>query len=101
MDIVISGLGITDLQGLENLGSFGNELSIENNRDLRTLSHLGASFSNDYRTSIRNIGIRNNPTLVDVEGLRYIQTVAGVWLRFNPMLSDILITVLVSFSLHN
>ena len=76
-DIVIAGLGVTDLQGLENIGTFGDELSIQRNPQLVTLRHLGLNLPGDYRTSIRNIEIRDNERLADMEGLRYIQTVDG------------------------
>lgn len=76
-DMVIGGTGISDLQGLENIESFGNELFIERNPDLLTLRHLGSNLPDSYRISIRNIGIRNNPQLVDMEGLRYVQSVEG------------------------
>ncbi len=76
-DIVIARLNITDLQGLENIGTFGNELSIEQNSQLLTLRQLGSNLPDNYRTVIRNIGIRNNERLADVEGLRFIQRVDG------------------------
>ena len=77
MDMVIGELGISDLQGLENVGRFGNELSIEGNSRLVTLRHLGANLPENYRTNITNIAIRNNPDLADWEGLRYVQAVDG------------------------
>ena len=76
-DIVIAGVGISDLQGLENIGTFGNELSIESNPYLTTLRHLGLNLSSDHHTSIRNIDIRNNERLADVDGLRFINRVDG------------------------
>jgi hypothetical protein len=75
--MVIAGTAVSDLQGLENVESFGNELSIERNFNLLTLRHLGANLSDSYRTTIRNIKLRDNPSLVDLEGLRYIQRVDG------------------------
>ncbi len=76
-DIAIRRVGITDLRGLENLGSFKNELSIENNPNLVSLQLLGSNLPEGYRTSIRNIYLRNNLQLTDVEGLRYIETIDG------------------------
>lgn len=76
-DLIIGSLGITDLRGLENLESFGNELSIINNDQLVTLRHLGENLPPEYRTSIRNLGIRDNPLLRDFDGLSYIQNVEG------------------------
>lgn len=76
-DMVIAGTRISDLQGLENVESFGNELSIERNPSLVTLRHLGSNLPDSYRTTIRNIKLRDNPSLVDMEGLRYIQRVDG------------------------
>jgi hypothetical protein len=77
-DLIIGSLGITDLRGLENLASFGNELSIINNDQLVTLRHLGENLPPEYRTSIRNLGIRDNPLLRDFDGLSYIQNVEGM-----------------------
>ena len=77
-DLVIGSLGITDLRGLENLASFGNELSIINNDQLVTLRHLGDNLPPEYRTSIRNLGIRDNPLLRDFDGLSYIQNIEGM-----------------------
>ena len=75
--MIIGSLGITDLRGLEKLESFGNELSIINNHNLTTLRHLGESLDPEYKTSIRNLGIRDNPLLRDFDGLGYIQNVTG------------------------
>lgn len=83
--MVIGGIGISDLQGLENIESFGNELSIERNPNLITLRHLGSNLPDGYRTSIRNIGLRNNPQLVDMEGFRYIRRVDGERAKKNIM----------------
>ena len=77
-DLIIGSLGIIDLRGLENLASFGNELSIINNDQLTTLSHLGENLPPEYRTSIRNLGIRDNQLLRDFNGLRYIQNITGI-----------------------
>lgn len=74
---MISGLGITDLGGLENVESFENELSIEDNPYLVTLQNLGANLAESYRTSIRNIKVTNNPQLGDLEGFTYIESVEG------------------------
>ena len=76
-DLIIGSLGIADLRGLENLGSFGNELSIINNDQLTTLRHLGENLDPEYKTSIRNLGIRDNPLLRDFDGLGYIQNIEG------------------------
>ena len=76
-DMVISTTRITDLRGLENVGSFGNELSIDNNPELTTTRHLGVSLPDSYRTSIQNIGLRGNRLLEDLEGFRYISNVTG------------------------
>lgn len=75
--MILGSLGITDLRGLENLESFGNELSIINNEQLTTLRHLGENLRPEYRTSIRNLGIRDNPLLMDFDGLGYLQNVTG------------------------
>lgn len=75
--MAIRGLAITNLEGLGNIGSFGDELSIEGNSNLTTLQHLGSSFPEDYRINITNIRLQSNPNLVDVEGFRYIQSVQG------------------------
>ena len=77
-DLVINGLGITDLSGLENLANFGDELAIVNNQYLVTLRQLGANLPSDYRTTVQNLGIRFNPLLVDVDGFRYIQNIEGM-----------------------
>ena len=88
MDMAIRRLGIADLQGLENIRSFGNELSIEQNENLLTLNQLGSNLPREYRTNITNIQVRDNPRLVDVEGLRIIDRVDGMWkstgLQWNP-----------------
>ena len=76
-DLIISGLGIVDLRGLENLREFGNELSIVNNKYLTTLKQLGENLPDDYRTSIRNVGIRDNPLLEDLDGLGYFDNIDG------------------------
>lgn len=78
---MIGSLGITDLRGLENLATFGNELSIINNDQLVTLRHLGENLPPEYRTTIRNLGIRDNPLLRDFDGLGYIQSVEGMYVR--------------------
>lgn len=75
--MIIGGLGIVDLAGLENLGQFGNELSIVNNKYLVTLKELGENLPDSYRTSIRNVGIRDNPVLEDVDGLSYFDYIDG------------------------
>ena len=82
-DLIIGSLGITDLRGLENLASFGNELSIINNDQLTTLSHLGENLPAGYRTSIRNLGIRDNQMLRDFDGLQYIQHIEGILLTLS------------------
>ena len=81
-DLIIGSLGITDLRGLENLASFGNELSIINNDQLTTLRHLGENLPADYRTSIRTLGIRDNQMLRDFDGLQYIQHIEGLYLNY-------------------
>ncbi len=75
-DMVLEGLAITDLSGLENLGDF-IELSIVNNEYLTTLRTLGASLPSDHRASVNNLGIRDNPLLEDVDGLWFIEEVKG------------------------
>ena len=77
--MLIRGTAITTLQGLENVGSFGNELSIERNPNLITIRDLGSNLPDSHRIYIRNIKIRNNPLLQDLEGLRYLQSVDGGW----------------------
>ena len=69
-----------DLRGLENLGQYGNELSITNNNKLSSLVHLSANLPSQHRISLRNIGIHNNPVLRDVAGLRIIENVTGVFI---------------------
>lgn len=76
-DMIISGTRITDLQGLENVRSFGNELSIEYNSELTTTRQLGANLPESHLTSIQNIGVRGNRLLEDLEGFSYIREVTG------------------------
>lgn len=74
----MEGLGITDVTGLENLGNF-DELSIVNNEYLTTFAMLGANLPPDHRSSVNNLGIRDNPLLADVDGLQFIQEIEGEW----------------------
>lgn len=75
--LLISGLDtLTDLQGLENIATF-TEVSITNNPQLRTLRHFAANLPPDYRTTVTNIGIRDNHVLEDVSGFNHIQEVTG------------------------
>jgi len=88
-DLTIAGLGITDLHGLENLGTLASEFSIWNNQFLTTLSQLGANLPANYSTSIRNLAIRDNPSLVDVEGLRILSNITGLLsIQNSPSLRD-------------
>ena len=79
-DLTISGLSLlTDLRGLENLAEYGDELSIVNNQQLSTLAHLSANVTSDPSNllSLNNIGIRGNPMLQDLSGLRLVENVTG------------------------
>lgn len=79
-DLTISGLSfLTDLRGLENLAKYGDELSIVNNQQLSTLVHLSANVTSDPSNllSLNNIGIRGNPMLQDLSGLRLVENVTG------------------------
>lgn len=75
-DLILGGLGITNLTGLENLGRF-DELSIVNNMYLTTLRTLGENLPPGHRSTINNLGLRDNPLLVDVDGLWFIEQVNG------------------------
>ena len=79
-DFIIGSLGITDLSGLENLGSF-DELSIVNNQYLATLRTLGQNLPAEYRATVSNLGIRDNPLLADCEGLWFVERVEGACFR--------------------
>ena len=71
----IKGLpNIQSLQGLENLANF-TELVIENMANLETLEHLGANLPANYRTTVQNIAIHDNPKLTNVDGLRIVNNV--------------------------
>jgi len=76
-DLTIANLGITNFRGLENLRTFANEFSIWNNPSLTTIAQLGANLPPSYRTSIRNLAIRDNPLLADVGGLRILSNITG------------------------
>jgi len=74
---VIRQLPITNLMGLENLGSIRDELLIEDNPYLTTLEQLGSGLPDNYRTSIRNINVKNNMQLQNLEGLGCFQNMTG------------------------
>lgn len=79
-DLIISGLThLEDLAGLENLAHYGPELSIVDNTQLTTTSHLSANISVDstHFLSLTNVGIRSNPLLRDLSGLRLISDITG------------------------
>ena len=76
-------MAITDLSGLENLRRINDELLIEDNPYLTTLRQLGANLPEEYRTSIRNVNIKNNSQLLDVEGLGCFQNMTGMWQLIN------------------
>lgn len=74
---MISDTNLIDLRGLENVESLGDELSILNNPLLKTLSNLGANVTNRTLQSIRNVGIRSNPALEDLDAFDYIENITG------------------------
>ena len=74
---MIRELPITNLTGLENLGTINDELLIEDNPYLMTLEQLGSDLPDEYRTNIRNINVKNNLQLQDVEGLGCFQNMTG------------------------
>lgn len=79
-DLSISGLtALRDLSGLENLAVYGDELSIVNNQQLTTTAQLSANVSTEPSNflSLNNIGVRSNPLLRDLDGLRLVETVTG------------------------
>ena len=79
-DLIISGLThLTDLSGLENLAHYGPELSLVNNLELTTTSHLSANISPGpaHFLSLTNVGVRSNPLLRDLSGLRLISNITG------------------------
>lgn len=79
-DLSIHGLThLRDLSGLENLAQYGDELSITNNLQLTTTAQLSANIPPEPSNflSLNNIGIRSNPLLCDLDGLRLVERVTG------------------------
>ena len=79
-DLSISGqTHLTNLSGLENLAQYGDELSIVNNLQLTTTAQLSANVNPDSSNliSLNNIGIRSNPLLRDLSGVRLVESVTG------------------------
>ena len=53
------------------------ELVVENNPALTTLEHLSANLPSSHRIDVRSVGLRNNPLLRDIDGLRIVTNVSG------------------------
>ena len=76
---IIGQTHLTNLSGLENLAQYGDELSIVNNLQLTTTTQLSANVNPDSSNliSLNNIGIRSNPLLRDLSGVRLVESVTG------------------------
>ena len=67
---------VFNLRGLENLGRY-SELVVENNPALTTLEHLSANLPSSHRIEVTSVGLRTNPLLTNIDGLRIISNVTG------------------------
>jgi len=41
------------------------------------MSDLGGNLPSNYRTTVSNIGVRDNPLLADVQGMQFVERVEG------------------------
>ncbi|MFO7615360.1 MAG: leucine-rich repeat protein [Bacteroidales bacterium] len=85
-NVIINGIDITDLSGLENVTSIGGNLSIDYNISLTTLTGL------ENLTIIGGtLSIRTNNSLTSLTGLENLTSIGGdLWIRYNNSITTMM-----------